>query len=223
MSQLCWHRGVGLLREFISGDHGPKQIGNEWINAIAALDTPETRQLLVSFIDPADSGPAATATFEREDALVARLVELARRDPTIEQRILQFCGLPLPVRKRALLSKVVASLDSAEATLAGLNLMDDNATPPLPYEIWKQIEGVFVEHRPQGKDSNVYTLAPRSSNAIRDKILQLASNDVRRKKEALSLLGQIELWRLQYGRPLGERRNPTLGSGLPWPPIDTEV
>jgi hypothetical protein len=112
-------------------------------------------------------------------------------------------------------------LGSSEAALTGLHLIDDTRSPAVPYETWRQLEGVFVEQRSHGKDSNVYTPAPRSSNAIRNQLLEMATLDARRKKAALSLLGQIELWRLEYGRPHGEPRNPALGTRFPWPPIDT--
>jgi hypothetical protein len=43
-------------------------------------------------------------------------------------------------------------------------------------------------------------------------------DDEQRKHAAYSLVGQIEEWRLEYGRPVGEPRHPDLDFGLPWPP-----
>ncbi len=37
------------------------------------------------------------------------------------------------------------------------------------------------------------------------------------RHSAYSLLGQVEGWRLEYGRPIDEPRHPDLASGLPWP------
>jgi hypothetical protein len=34
---------------------------------------------------------------------------------------------------------------------------------------------------------------------------------------AVGLLGQIEVWRLKYGRPTDEPRHPAIESGSPWP------
>ena len=31
------------------------------------------------------------------------------------------------------------------------------------------------------------------------------------------LLGHIEVWRLEYGRPTDEPRHPAIESGFPWP------
>jgi hypothetical protein len=216
----CNH-AIGLLRQFAGSDNDAKQLGDEWINAIAALDGPESRELLMSFVDPEAAGLVPEVAFGREDVLAARLVDLARRDSSMEQRLHHLCTTSLPESKRALLSRVMGWLGSSEAALAGLHLIDDRCSPAVPYETWKQLEGVFVEQRSHGKDSNVYTPAPRSSNAIRNKLFEMATLDGRRKKSALSLLGQIELWRLEYGRPHGEPRNPALGTRFPWPPIDT--
>jgi len=77
---------------------------------VAALDSPESRQLLMSFVDPATPGLAADVSFDREELMASRLAELARRDTSIEQRLLGLCTIPLSEKKRALLSKVIGYL-----------------------------------------------------------------------------------------------------------------
>jgi hypothetical protein len=210
---------IGILRQLAGSDNDAKQLGDVWINAVAALDGPESRALLMSFLDPEAAGLVPEVAFGRENVLAARLVDLARRDSSIEQRLHHLCTTSLPESKRALLSRVMGWLGSSEAAVAGLQLIDDTSSPAVPYETWKQLEGIFVEQRSHGKDSNVYTPAPRSSNALRNQLFEMATLDARRKKSALSLLGQIELWRLEYGRPHGEPRNPALGTAFPWPPL----
>ncbi len=103
--------------------------------------------------------------------------------------------------------------------MAGLALIDDAASTPVPYEILKQLEDAFVEHRAHPDGQNTFTLEPRSSNEIRAKLLEMATKDERRKKSALKLLAQIEEWRLEYGRPAGEPRHPAIDTGEPWPPM----
>ncbi|MHB8540356.1 MAG: hypothetical protein ACYDCD_05360 [Candidatus Acidiferrales bacterium] len=78
----------------------------------------------------------------------------------------------------------------------------------MPYEIWKQVEATFVEHKPSSGVPNAYTLAPRSANSIRNKLFEMSTMDARRKDSASSLLAQIEVWRLEHGRPHDEPRNP---------------
>ena len=206
-----------LLVDLGSDKTRAEQFGDAWINAVAAVDTPDSRNLLLSFVDPALPGLPAEVAFSREGILVARIVDLARRDKAVEDELLRLCQSKLPSAKRDLLAKVVGQLGNLEAVSAGLNLIDDAAGIPVPYEISKQLEDAFVERRPHGKSQNTFTLEPRSSNAIRAKLLEMATNDESRKKSALRLLAQIEDWRLEYGRPAGEPRHPSIGSGAPWP------
>lgn len=207
-----------FLREIATDEARAKQLGDAWINAVAAIDSPESRSLLLSFVDPDAPGLPAEVGLGRDDVLATRIGELARRD-AIEQRLLQLCDAELPTAKRLVLSRVIGRLGTQEAVSAGLNLINDNISPSIPHEIWEQVEAAFVERRHHGKSENSYTLAPRSSNAIRAKLLEMATKDERRKKSASTLLGQIEEWRIEYGRPTGEPRHPAYDSGDLWPPI----
>jgi len=212
-------QALPFLLELGSDKAQAEQLGDAWINAVAAVDTPDARNLLLSFLDPALPGLPFENTFSREDVLVARIVHLARRDKAVEERLLRLCEAELPSPRRDLLAKVVGQLGNVEAVTAGLYLIDDAANSPVPYEIWEQLEDAFVERRPHGESRNTFTLEPRSSNAIRAKLLDMATKDERRKKSALRLLAQIEEWRLEYGRPAGEPRHPSIESREPWPMI----
>jgi hypothetical protein len=208
---------VGLLRDFTADAILMEQVGEEWINAVAALDYPESRQLLLSFVDPEISGAPAELKFHRDDVQSARLAELAQRDPAVRQRLFELCSMQLPAQKRMLLAKVLGMLATTESLLAGLNLIDDEIAPPVPYDIWKQLEATFVEHKSVSPESGAYTPATRSSNPIRGRLFEMATCDNRRKKAASSLLSQIEVWRLEYGRPNGEPRNPDVECKHSWP------
>ena len=105
--------------------------------------------------------------------------------------------------------------------IAGLSLIDDSAHPPVPYGLQQAIENYFLESRPYGKSGNAYTLVPRGSNEIRARLYTMALRDDRRRWSALALLGQIEVWRVEHGRPSTEPRHPAFDSGAPWPPIGT--
>ena len=194
-----------------------EQLRDEWIDAVAVVDSPESRNLLLSFIDPELPGLPGEISLSRDDALVARLVELARRDRIVRQRLLQLCDSNFPPARRSLLAEVVGQLGDVDAISAGLSLIDDTVSMPVPHGILKQLEGAFVERRPHGENQATYTLEPLSSNVIRTKLFEMATEDERRKRSALRLLGQIEEWRLEHGRPVGEPRHPAFDSGEPWP------
>ena len=106
--------------------------------------------------------------------------------------------------KTSLLAKVVAWLSTPDAVMAALNLLDDDAKPPIPYDTWKQMEDAFIERKPYGGTQNSYTQSPRSSNEVRARLFAMSRGDKRRAKAAARRLAQIELWRLEHGKPLGE-------------------
>ena len=110
-------------------------------------------------------------------------------------------------------------LGTPDAVLSALNLLDDEATPQIPYDTWKQMEDAFVERKPYGKDTNSYTLSPRSSNEVRIRLFEMSKQDKFRAKAAAGLLAQIEAWRLEHGRPAGEPRSVEVECESPWPAV----
>lgn len=211
---------VKLLRELVgpNGEH-INDMEESWINAVAAIDTPEARNLLLSFVDPEIKEFQNDPKVERVDILASRLAELANKDPKIEKRLYQLCDSCLTPGQRAILAEVVLRMNTEESVIAGLNLIDDTVNPPIPYPIFRKIEALFVEHRPYKASPSTYTLVPRSSNIIRKKLLEMYTSDARRKNATYALLGKIEALRLDYGKPSSEPRHPDLESGIQWPPI----
>jgi Fe2+ or Zn2+ uptake regulation protein len=203
---------VDLLVSIASKEGIANSLGDIWVNAIAALDSPRAREILMSFIDPESPEVTGTLRTGREDVLSRRIAELAGKYPTIRSRILNLCQVNLDRAKRNLLASVIVQLGDNESLLQALYLLDDELGPELPYDLGKAVEEAFVEHRPESENSNSYTLHPRPANELRDRIIEMARSDPRRKASALALLSRIESWRREYGRPIGETRNPIFGS-----------
>lgn len=203
---------VGLLVSIASKAGIANSLGDVWINAIAALENPRTHEILMSFIDPESPEVTGTLKTGREDVLSRRIAELAEKYPTIRSRILSLCQMSLDRAKRNLLASVIVQLGDNESLLEALYLLDDEMSPELPYDLGRAVEEAFVEHRPEGENSNSYTLHPRPANQLRDRIIEMARSDRRRKVSATALLSRIESWRLEYGRPVGETLNPIFGT-----------
>lgn len=212
---------VDLLYELASDETTFKQCEDNFINALAALDTSHARELLLGFVDPDIRGIALAHRPHREDVLVTRLTELADRRPEVATRLRNLCERDLPELNRRVLSKVMNRLETPEALEANLNLIDDAKPSPVPRGIWDQLETAFVERRPYGQTPNVFTQHARASNELRIRLFRMAIGDEKRRKSASMLLGQIEEWRLEYGRPAGEPRHPDLASGHSWPPEES--
>ena len=196
-----------------------EQCEDNFFNAFASLDTPRSRDLLLAFVDPGIHGIPITRQPQREDVLVARLTELAQRGPEAAARLQHLCERELPNFNRCVVAKVMDWLGTPEALAANLNLISDAHSSPVPQGVWNQLERTFVEQRPYGQDPNVYTQHARASNESRRRLFHMALHDPDRCESASMLLGEIEVWRLEYGRPTGEPRHPDLASGQPWPPL----
>ncbi|UWF48297.1 hypothetical protein NYP20_23765 [Pseudomonas sp. N3-W] len=210
---------VDFLYELASDAPTFAQCEENFINAFSVLNTSRTQELLLGFVDPDIHGIRLTP-HHYGDTLVMRLVELAQRKPEVADHLRSLCERDLPDPYRRVLSMVMSRLRTPESDIANMNLIDDALPSPIPQGIWSQLESAFVERQPYGQNSNVFTQHARASNELRVLLFRMAIEDDKRRKSAFVLLGQIEEWRLEYGRPTGEPRHPDLASGLPWPPVD---
>jgi NACHT C-terminal Alpha/Beta 2 len=210
-----------FVYELASDAHMFEQCEAEFINALAAFDTPRARELLMGFVVPDIRGIAPTRRPHREDMLVTRLTDLAIRMPEAAARLWELCERDLPELNRHILSKVMDSLGTPEALAANLNLIDDAKPSPVPQGIRDQLEAAFVERRPYGQNSQVFTQHARASNQLRSRLFRMALDDEKRRRAAFTLLGQIEMWRLEHGRPTDEPRHPDIASGRSWPPQES--
>jgi hypothetical protein len=202
-------QSLDLLLTISTRDDMVQHLGDVWINAVAELNTSAAHEVLLSFVDPGSPHTVSGSKVGREDVLARRIADLSSKNLAIRTRLLGLCHRPLDVTQRKRLGTVIALLGDDESLIESLYLLDDISAPHLPYELSKAIEHAFVEHRPVSEDSNTYTLHPRSANDLRDKIVELAKSDPKRRVSAKALLARIESLRLDYGRPIGETRNPT--------------
>lgn len=210
---------VDLLYELAADAQTFEHCEDNFINAFAALDTPRARDFLLGLVVPdIRTDVVLKRRPYREDVLVARLTELARREPAVAARLRGLCERDLPELNRHILSKVMDWLGTPEALTANLSLIDDSKPSPVPQGVWDQLEGAFVERRSHGQNTNAFTQHARASNDLRTRLFEMVADDPKRRKSAFALLGQIEEWRLEHGRPNGEPRHPDVASGKPWPP-----
>ena len=208
---------IDLLYEMASDAQMFGQCEDALINAIAGFDVPRARELLVGLVDPDIHGIALPTRLRREDVLVARLTELARRSARVCRRLRELCERDLPDLNRHVISRVMDWIGTPEALSANLNLIDDASPSPVPQGVWHQLEAAFVGRRYRG-DPNGFSEHAGASNELRVRLFRMASQDSRRRRSACMLLGKIEEWRLEHGRPTGEPRHPDLASGATWPP-----
>jgi NACHT conflict system protein len=212
---------IDVLMEFAGADgKGAEAVGESWLEAIGALEGVRSSEILLSFVDP------NVKLFNREfipdhrygDLLARLLAERAAKDKALKGRLVELANGDLPQTKRMLLAKVFGQFDSEEDRVLGLSILRDDGSG-IPYELFRSLEEAFLERRPYGPGSSTVTLAPRGSNVLRRRLFEMSQEDALRKRSAIALLGQIEVWRLEYGRPDDEPRHPLIESEVPWPPL----
>lgn len=222
IGQCSDEAGLSFLIDMVRNNVEVLQnFGREWLEAVAASPLPRARPVLLCFIDPEVDVSVGNTVLPNYaiDILVTRITGLARTDEALVTRILDLTAKPVTSdQQRVILAKVVSSLDRPEALMAGLNLIDDSAPQPLPYDVGRAIEDLFLEKRPHNTSSQAYTLVPRAAADIKERLFQILRTDPKRARTAGGLLAQIEEWRLEYGRPASEPRHPVFESGDVWPP-----
>jgi hypothetical protein len=209
---------VPLLGELASDGTRAQYLGNDWVDAVAQFETQEACNLLLSFIDPTLPHLSHELIRHHDGRLVRRLTELAQRDAAVRQRVFALAQENIPATHAVVLGKVLANLGTTDALLISLQLLRDGSAGGASYELHKNIEETFVEHRPYPASSNAVTMVPRSSNAIRSRLMEMVQSDALRRRSAFALLNEIERWRMWHGRPDGEPRSPKMEAGFLWPP-----
>ena len=194
------------------------QIGDEWIRAVAQLGGKRSNEVLLSFVNPDQQlfTKEFVPDYQHGNVLARLLADRAEHDSEFKTELFRLASGELPQTKRMLLAKTFSFFQREDDLVAGLCVLRDDESA-LPFELLQSIENAFLERRPYGPDGGAYTLAPRGSNALRKRLLEMAQTDPLRKCSSFALLGQIEVWRLEHGRPMDEPRHPAIESGAYWP------
>ena len=208
---------VPFLLNLACGQGGVQNMEHAWIEALGRLNVPAARNVLLSFIDPQIPRVGVNINFDyhNTESFAAFVGEWARQDPALRQRLVALSEGSLTPEQRQLLPAIYGELGSDEAMLAGVNLLQGTMSP---YGRERGLETQFLEHRAYGR-SGSFVFVPRNAERARAELFKAVLNDPTRRRAAFSILGQVEVWRIEHGRPTGEPRHPMIESGVPWPPL----
>jgi hypothetical protein len=208
---------VPFLLNLARGQGGVQNVEDTWIETLGRLNVPAARAALLSFIDPQlpPVGVNFIFDFHTSESFAAFVGEWARHDAALEQRLVALSEGTLTPTQRKLLSAVYRELGRNEMMVAGANLLQGTMSP---YDHGRGRETQFLERRRYGR-SGSFVLVPRNAEWARAELFQAVLNDPNRRQAAFSILGQVEVWRIEHGRPPGEPRHPMIESGEPWPPL----
>jgi hypothetical protein len=208
---------VPFLINLARGQGGLQNMDDAWIEALGRLDLAAARRALLSFIDPEIPwiGVNITFDFRNTERLAAYIGQWARKDPVLKGRLLSLSESTLTAPQKQLLSAIYGEIGGNDAMLASANLLEATMQA---YGPGHGPEAIFLDRREYGT-SGSFLLIPRNAEQVRAKLFQMVMADPARRKIAFSILGQVEVWRIEYGRPNSEPRHPMIESGDPWPPI----
>jgi hypothetical protein len=208
---------VPFLTKLARGEGGVQHMDDAWIEALGRLNTVSSRQALLSLVDPEVPWVGVTIEFDyRNTEVFAALVGgWARQDPALKQRLLTLSQGNLTPTQRQLLPAIYREMGSDDTMVAGVNLLKGTMSP---FGRDRGFESQFLEQQPHGR-SGAFVLVPRNAEKARAELFQAVLNDPSRRASAFSILGQVEVWRIEYGRPSGEPRHPMIETGEPWPPL----
>jgi hypothetical protein len=208
---------VPFLATLARGEGGLQNMDDAWIEALGHLNVPAARRVLLSFIDPAIPWVGVSITFDyrNTERFAAYVGEWARQDPALAQRLIGFSETALTPMQKQLLPAIYSQLGSDDAMLAAVDLLPGSMSL---YSVDRGLETLFMERRPYG-GAGSFVFVPRNAAQVRAKLFQMVLNDPARRQTAFSILGQVEVWRIEHGRPNSEPRHPMIESGEPWPPL----
>jgi hypothetical protein len=207
---------VPFLTNLARGEGGLQNMDDTWIEALGRLNVPAARRVLLSFIDPEIPwvGVNITIDYRNGERFAAYIGEWARQDLALKKRLIGLSETTLTPMQMQLLPAIYSQIGCDDAMLAGVNLLQG----PMSLYGDRGLETLFLERRPYGS-SGSFVFVPRNAGQVRAKLFQMVLSDPTRRKTAFSILGQVEVWRIEHGRPNSEPRHPMIESGQPWPPI----
>jgi hypothetical protein len=209
--------GIPFLIKAARVPSGLQNIQDAWIDALVRLGFPAARQALLSVIDPDIPALGVDITFDfgNADRYASYVADWARQDSKIKDRLLALGEKTLTPLQQRVLPLIYQELGTEDVMFAGANLLHPWISA---FGMRRGFERLFLERLPHD-DADSYTLMSRNAVEARQKLFLIALHDPSRRQAALSILAQVEIWRLEYGRPPGEPRHPMIQSGEPWPPL----
>jgi hypothetical protein len=215
---------LALLTEFAGpGTSTFSAVATEWIEAVGNLGGRDGATTLRAFIETGCTAQNRVLPHDHHlfELAANRIATLAQTDDELQSKILALVNVPGPPERDFVIIKTVAALCSLDAILTTLNLAIEDRWHQWPYFVLEEaFQELCLIKRRTPPDSNSYTLEPTPAVELRRRLLEIATAGERRSRNAFSILGKIDVWRLEHGKPPREPRHPAIESGVQWPALE---
>jgi hypothetical protein len=215
---------LSLMNEFVGlGTSALGSVATEWIEAVGNLGGREAAAALLSFIETGRTSQNLGSPHNHHlfELAANGIAKLAQADDGLQSEILALINVPGTPERDFAIIKTIAALNSLDAMLLTLNLAIEDRSHRWPYFVLEEIfQDLCLIKRRILPDGNSYTLEPIPAVELRRRLLEIVAAGDRRSRNAFSLLGKIDVWRLEHGKPSQEPRHPAIESGVQWPALE---
>lgn len=198
------------------------RLGGRILQALAKMDGTSSESSLLAYIGLSDKEPIKfdmkRETIEPYAAAVASAIS---RDAALLQGLIEKCAANLDHNQKNIVATIVGFAKIPELDVAALRLIRDDEE--IPWPLRERIKRVFFEEIQIPGRQGWFEVNPVGDTNVRPRLLDMAHNDRNRRKKAYDLLGKIDKWRLESGKPADEPRHPELSSGRSWPIVSASA
>ena len=192
------------------------RLGGRILQALVKMDGSSIQSSLLAYIGLSDDEPIKIdmkrETIEPYAAAVASAIS---KDAALLQRVIEKCAAQLDYDQKNIVATIVGFARIPELDVAALQLIRDDEE--IPWALREHIRRLFFEEIQIPGRHGWIEVNPVRNTVVRPRLLDMAHNDRNRHEKAYDLLGKIDKWRLESGKPADEPRHPELSSGRSWP------
>ena len=192
-----------------------RNLYHEWARAITRNPGRRARDFLGRLVElGVDDKPYLTGFTPWEtDPLVSGMASLARQNLAFQESLLHRAEKGRSNNSPLLLA-ILQVFSDEKAALASLALLDRRNVG----QVSNVLEAWFCA-KEHATDSGTYQIVSRGSPEVRRRLYGMATEGGEKGELALELLARIELWLLEYGKPLDEPYHPAIDAGSSWPEV----
>lgn len=204
-----------LVSLWQTGELGERLV-SKIISALGRLNFAVGNEAILALVGLSEENPPAIEiSREHIEPAAAAIASIISTNEDLVPRLIERCDSEMTDLQRNLMATVIQMIRRVDVDIAALQMIRDGSE--LPWALSQRIKQIFFDEISIPGMQGAYELSPRTDTEIRSRLLEMVAHDPNRQRTAFDLLGNIDIWRLESGKPDFEPRHPCLPSGIAWP------
>jgi len=214
-------RGLEYAKE-ISFGIGDNELISSFLDALIRYGDHDKAAFLLSELIAGDDWELLYRSwnYPHAEGLTSIVSQLIGKDEGIRQSLTALANESPGIRRIWIASILIHSGDIVRRD--ALQLISSESVGAQSGWAWEAIKNQLLR-KESDDDLSSYQLRSEEANALRSELLSIGLNDETKKENILGLLGNIDLLRLEYGKPIDETRHPDRGQNCRWQLIDRSI